>query len=188
MAASLRRESEHPRKPDHVGRHTLHRRRRDACRIRLPDEDSSMDYAVPKSERAARQPLRESNNSAAQANGYDRWSAVADRYHQRSTAAAVPGDELRMVGTVMGFTSLDDERRSHIAAIVARRGRFRAVDCLREYRELAFRTRVGTAQGNCGTHRARSWSMAHHPSTFDREFVAGCCRWRGRVSPQFFVD
>jgi len=38
------------RKRDHVGRHTLHRRRRDACRIRLPGEDSSMDDAVPKSE------------------------------------------------------------------------------------------------------------------------------------------
>ena len=44
MAASLRRESEHRRKLDHVWRqHTLHRRRRDASRIRLPGEGSNMD-------------------------------------------------------------------------------------------------------------------------------------------------
>ena len=74
--------------------------------------------------------------------GYARWSAVAARYHQRSTAAAVSGDERRVVGTAKQLTKMDDERRSHVADVVARRGRFRAVDCVREYRELAPRTRV----------------------------------------------
>src|ERR1041385_5081383 len=99
MAAALRRESECRRNLVHFwGQHTLPRRWRDASRIRLPGEDSNMDFAVPKSEGAAQQPLRESNR-AAQANDYDCWSAGADRYHQCSTGAAVPGDEPGMVGT-----------------------------------------------------------------------------------------
>lgn len=89
--------------------------------------------------------------------GHDRWSAVAARYHQRSLAAAVCGDERRLVGTATQLTSLDDKGRSHLARVVARRSRFRLVDCVREYRvllaratgrrkEIAVRTALGAGR------------------------------------------
>lgn len=58
-----------------------------------------------------------------------------------------------------------------LAAVVARRDRFRAVDCVREYRKLASRTRVGPAQGNYATHRAGSQSLAHHPSAANESLL-----------------
>ena len=58
----------------------------------IPLENSNMD-SVHTSPKARRNNRYLKVIGRLKPTGYDRWSAVADRYHQRSTAAAVSGDE-----------------------------------------------------------------------------------------------